>query len=190
MLFSINKIKNKGFTLIELLAVIAIIGLLSSVVMASLNSARAKARDSLRISQMIELQKAIESYIASNGNPPVCNISKNNSNVWCGGENSSVSNPLFIAALQPLVDGGFISRIPTDPTEGINHMNYEYYTLPDNNPELDADKWWCGDINNKLQNYNYVLRFSTETTKFSGLSKFMWDRVSGEEYCILGQKVR
>ncbi|KKR67189.1 MAG: hypothetical protein UU10_C0052G0013, partial [Parcubacteria group bacterium GW2011_GWF1_40_6] len=40
---NISSIKNnKGFTLIELLVVVSIIGLLASVVMTSLNTARAK----------------------------------------------------------------------------------------------------------------------------------------------------
>ena len=44
--------KQKGFTLIELLVVIAIIGSISSIIMASLNTARDKARDAKLFSEM------------------------------------------------------------------------------------------------------------------------------------------
>lgn len=62
--------RNKAFTLIELLVVIAIIGILASVVIASLNSARAKARDAKRVSDLKQLQTALELYHAENGNYP------------------------------------------------------------------------------------------------------------------------
>jgi len=62
--------KKKGFTLIELLVVIAIIGILSSVVVVSLNSARAKARDAKRIADIGEIKKAMELYYDSHNQYP------------------------------------------------------------------------------------------------------------------------
>ena len=59
-MFKIHKKTKKGFTLIELLVVVAIISLLSSVVLASLNSARAKARDAKRKQTLTQLRIANE----------------------------------------------------------------------------------------------------------------------------------
>lgn len=54
--------RGKGFTLIELLVVIAIIGVLASIVLASLNSARRKSRDARRIADIKQIQLALELY--------------------------------------------------------------------------------------------------------------------------------
>ncbi|MBV9349876.1 MAG: prepilin-type N-terminal cleavage/methylation domain-containing protein [Patescibacteria group bacterium] len=65
------EIKTKrGFTLIELLVVIAIIGILSSVVLASLNTARLKSRDTRRVADIKQLQLALALYFDSNGAYP------------------------------------------------------------------------------------------------------------------------
>ncbi len=62
--------QQKGFTLIELLVVIAIIGILATIVMVSLNTARAKARDARRISDVRQLQLALQMYYDSTGSYP------------------------------------------------------------------------------------------------------------------------
>lgn len=57
--------------MIELLVVIAIIGILSSVVLASLNSARSKARDTKRIADFRQIQTALELFYDQYGRYPV-----------------------------------------------------------------------------------------------------------------------
>ncbi len=68
----ILRAKNKalGFTLIELLVVIAIIGILAAVVLVSLNSARAKSRDARRLSDVHQIQTALELYYNDCGGYP------------------------------------------------------------------------------------------------------------------------
>ncbi|MDD4412367.1 MAG: DUF1566 domain-containing protein [Patescibacteria group bacterium] len=57
------KLKNlKGFTLIELLVVIVIIGILATLTTVGLSTARVKARDAKRISDIKQMQTALELY--------------------------------------------------------------------------------------------------------------------------------
>lgn len=57
-----------GFTLIELLVVIAIIGILSSVVLASLNTARSKGNDAASKSNLSEARAQAELFYDANNN--------------------------------------------------------------------------------------------------------------------------
>jgi prepilin-type N-terminal cleavage/methylation domain-containing protein len=65
-LFFMNR--QKGFTLIELLVVIAIIGILSSVVLASLNTARNKGTDAAIKTTASNMRLQAEIYFDTAGN--------------------------------------------------------------------------------------------------------------------------
>ncbi|HEC93884.1 MAG TPA: type II secretion system protein [Candidatus Kaiserbacteria bacterium] len=95
--------KEQGFTLIELLVVIAIIGLLSAVIVASLNAARLKADDTQRISELHQIRKALEIYYDTNRSYPTGSFDSRNSS-W-----KTFSNYLVPA---------YMPKVPVDPKNG------------------------------------------------------------------------
>lgn len=96
--------KNKGFTLIELLVVVAIISLLSSIVFASLNTARAKARDARRLSDLHQLDNALALYASDHngsypGVPP--------SSVWIGSNTLGLSPYMAVSGIKDPQGNGY-----------------------------------------------------------------------------------
>lgn len=107
---------KKGFTLIELLVVIAIIGVLASIVLASLNNARQKSRDARRISDIKQIQLALELYFDGTGagGYPVANATA------C----SPTTAMYGLEALAPT----YIPVVPTDPNATLKCYKYSTVT--------------------------------------------------------------
>jgi prepilin-type N-terminal cleavage/methylation domain-containing protein len=61
---------SQGFTLIELLVVVAIIGILSTFVLSSLDKARSKARDAKRVADLNQVRNALELFYSTYGQYP------------------------------------------------------------------------------------------------------------------------
>lgn len=121
----INFLRNKqkemhlGFTLIELLVVIAIIGVLASIVLASLNNARAKSRDANRITGQKQLMLALELFFdgAGNGSYP---------------QPQAAGPPGTLPT--SLQTNGYIPQIPTPPTGTTGTCSAAYCYAVNINP--------------------------------------------------------
>jgi type II secretion system protein G len=133
----LNKIK--GFTLIELLVVIAIIGLLSSVVLASLQTARAKARNANRFSDLVQVETALTGYFSDNGSYP-----STGGGWWsaCDGSHTAKSsNNPYIPGLSI-----WFQTIPTDPN-GCNSYALSGYIYASNGTDYKFATDWSAENN-------------------------------------------
>jgi prepilin-type N-terminal cleavage/methylation domain-containing protein len=128
--------KRKGFTLIELMVVISIISLLSSIVLSSINSARAKSRDTKRISEMKSMQIAIEMARSADVQIPSSN------DYWP------------IINLSGILVPTYISSIPSDPNTSLVPTTYYYC-----NTNTQGDSNYC---HNDTDPNTYAIVFFTE----------------------------
>jgi len=106
---------KKGFTLIELLVVIAIIGLLSTLAVVALGSARAKARDAKRLSDLKQVQTALELYYTDNNAYPTAATS-----TILGSASTACLNSAGFAATG--CTNAYMGSVPADP--GSNSYAY------------------------------------------------------------------
>ena len=163
-----------GFTLIELLVVIAIIGVLASIVLASLNSARRKSRDARRITDLKQIQLALELYFDAQSPP----------------QYPAATDPAFNCTatlangLEVLATGGFIPQIPRDPQGGCYRYtsnsasprtNYHIgATLEEaTNPALSSDKDCDSTDNNPVCSTGVT--YGPAGTSFDGAAATMYD---------------
>lgn len=110
--------QSRGFTLVELLVVTAIIGFFASIVLVNVNTARAKARDVTKQSDLLYISLAIRSHYEIYGGMPSATF---NSQGSCQTSNSNAYNEF----MRHLVDEGFLTSIPKSPP-GDEYCIYNY----------------------------------------------------------------
>ena len=113
--------RARGFTLIEMLVVVAIIGLLSTLVFIAYNNARSKARDAIRSGDVAQLRKGLEIYYNATGGFPAAladgEIGNPGNGIGCLGAlgweaDTACANPVYM---------GVAPRDPASRSEVPNH---------------------------------------------------------------------
>ena len=120
--------KTRGFTLVELMTVIAIIGVLATVVVVAYNGAQGRARDAKRLTDVNTITKALDVYKARNGSYP-----NEQSSSW----ETTLAYPTSF--INDLVTSSTISFVPVDPINSGTYY-YQYYRYPAGNYGCDATR--------------------------------------------------
>ncbi|MDB5265171.1 MAG: hypothetical protein JWN64_742 [Parcubacteria group bacterium] len=152
-----KNVQVRGFTLVELLVVIAIIGLLSGIILASLNYARSQSRDAAIKTQMAAMRNQAEIFSAANGSYTGLGAGGGEDNV---DQCLSKTNPSFAAlfintVLDPDVTGN-INALGVGVVHnrgaangsrvfcGVSSARWAF-AVPLNSPTSSGANGWCVD---------------------------------------------
>lgn len=110
----------RAFTLVELIVVIAIIAILTGIILTSLTGSKAKGRDAQRVSDLGQIQLALELYFdrCHQYPPPDGHLIDNTNTLGKSDGCPSGSNVTF---------GSYIGKIPAPPIV-TTQSAYDYYT--------------------------------------------------------------
>jgi prepilin-type N-terminal cleavage/methylation domain-containing protein len=119
-----------AFTLIEILVVTSIISLFSSVIVNESKESRLKSEDAHMKTESHQMAGAVNLYRNDNGGKVPVGTEHQNRMSDIVYEFDPVDNGLaYNSSMQLLVDGGYVSEIPTSP----NGKSYSYYVTEDEN---------------------------------------------------------
>lgn len=107
-----KKFYSRGFTLIELLTVIAIMGVLYTIVFGNISNSKQRSRDDLRVSDIKEIQLALAQFLDGCSNYP-----------------TSLSLSAVCPDNPSTTFGDYIKRNKVDPSTGAAYY-YSYTANP------------------------------------------------------------
>lgn len=140
------KKNNRAFTLVELIMVIAIVGILASVTIASLGNSRQKADDAKRAQDLQQVKTALELYAEKN-QYVLPQLAQGTSSIFAKEQEQSFAMSLFVKTAHAqvthtepacvafdqlgtlLVNAGYMPQVPRDPRDAATDTCYKAYSI-------------------------------------------------------------
>ena len=143
-----------GFTLIELLIVVAIIGILSTLLLVNFIAVRQRGRDAQRKSNLLQIQSALELYRADQGSYPL----PNGATIGNCGSGVTIGSPTCSTT--------YLKKIPLDPNGSTYYNSGKYFYSSDGTTYTIAS--CIENTNDKDQNITTTAPTGSTSTCTSG----------------------